>query len=370
MNDNLKNILSKNYIRIINKKYNTLLGAGIDSIHHSNDNVVVSKKDTYSSNTEWLAYPVNDSHYIFVNMQIGYVMTCLNNPIFGPLGYIYLLKEEQLTPLTMPLVPWIIENTNTPNTYRIRFSDKPYLLQGMETENTIMSLANVTTENEEDPLYCWEFEISRPIKQTINLTLQTLDPAPEITKPDQVLTENTEEKLIGFTKIPALFINDDNKDLLTKITNSPYYFLKKIQNWQRKSSFSVLPNNSIQDKIEYSISQEHSTNIETDTGIRITQDSGMNFGFSKYFSLNGSYQLQNTIINDLQTHSSQTNQKIQRIEKDHEIDNQSKNTIYIRRYALQTKFELKRQDDAYVNDWIFEDPNILYTTMYPPIIEN
>lgn len=50
-------------------------------------------------------------------------------------------------------------------------------------------------------------------------------------------------------------------------------FVKKHKNTRIKTS----PNDPIQDSIKYTISQNHSINLDKDTGITITQNSSMNF---------------------------------------------------------------------------------------------
>lgn len=352
------------------KKYVNLqdtLKQKIVRIHNDDDAVVVvdNSGNLYlytgptSSDQYWIVYPVGEGIYIFVHTYTGKVLT--NSTDQGVSASDYKGDATQQFKLET--------NIDNLNFYFIRNVNTGLLVQGNSIGLNGMGVAPYKDNNTTTLL--WSFEVVDNINISNQLpSVQTLDPFPVYTDLENPLPDQTQDRLISYTLLPAPAVQDGQLTLKQKIQVSPYYLMEKYQYWTQLQQLSLAPGQTTTKQYEYGMDTTQVNEMTKTTGMTIHEDAGLNFSLGGIFGGSGS--IRKEITDNLVIHESISSKVSEKVSKTSTFDNSSNQyAMYYAKYILTTKLVLTRfgssEDlNSMVGTWTFSDPNTIRTTSLIP----
>ncbi|TPG88410.1 hypothetical protein EEL32_09690 [Brevibacillus laterosporus] len=182
----------------------------------------------------------------------------------------------------------------------------------------------------------------------------------------QQLVDRTPDRIISYTHIPCIMVNDNNWPLDFKIKQSPYYTLEKHQYWSKSYNHILEPGADKIETLELGIEENRSEDFEKKVNISIEIDmkSGLGLFFDKL-----TLPLKATISQELKVHILESRKDTYKKTVQTKLTNPLKEPRGFTGYVLVNKFLLRRADGTLVDTagWEVEDPSMTGMTSWPHI---
>lgn len=331
-----------------------------------NDKHIYSNVSPSSNNQNWIIYPLGGNIYMFVHMSTGTVLTSVPiSDVYGNLSF-NLTAESYIGDATQQFT--LETSLNNPNYYYIRSLDNGYHVQLDRSNNS----AAMTTNEAYDDSIVWFFEAVDKLSISNNLpTTQTLDTFPIYADiQNNLLPDETPDRLISYTLMPAPAIQDNQLTLNQQVQISPYYLMEKHQYWTQLQQLSLAPGQRTEKTYEYGMDTTQLNEMTETTNISVHEDAGLSFSLGGIFG--GSASIRKEITDNLVIHESISSKVSSKSTDTSTFDNSSNQyTMYYAKYILTTKLVLKRfgsEEDlnTIVGTWTFTDQNTIRTTSWIP----
>ncbi|HHT7228264.1 TPA: RICIN domain-containing protein [Bacillus cereus] len=359
-----KHLLSKlsanAYYKIENRSNKKV--AAISEGAENNHNMFTYPKIDNSIDQEWIVFPIDGEKFIITNRFNGKVAAVSESAKDANNMFVYDYLPET------PDQQWSIE-TVADNYYKIRnsFNGKVAAVSGgAKDPNNMFVYDNIPSASDQQwtPILVGSFNL--PVAPE----LEELDAHPVYTNATDNLPDTTPERLVGWTLVPCIMVNDNNWSDATKINTSPYYILEKRQYWTRLENLALAPGESTHSSYTYGTTTHVQTSLEHTLGFTISKDSGMNFseggmGITKDLKMQFHEELKMSFSTSTENMKSST--------ETHDQTNPFNTTLVYSKYILATRFVLKRvidnpnDKDVIAKSWEYTDQKHIRITSYPEI---
>lgn len=344
---NLQDTFKNKFVRIISNV--TDFDGALEPLDENSSRLITDSDD--SDFSLWIVYPLGDGIYMFIHYNTGKVLTHKDFLRPNSDDYNASTLENYIGDATQQ---YTLETNDNINLYSIRNVNDGGLV-------TLYS----------DSVTAWSFEAVNDMNISDQLpSVQTLDPFPVYADLENNLPDETPDRLISYTLLPAPTVQDGQLTLKQKIQTSPYYLMEKHQYWTQLQQLSLAPGQTTIKQYEYGMDTTQADEMTKTTGMTIHEDAGLNFSLGGIFG--GSAAIRKEITDNLVIHESISTKTSEKVSKTSTFDNSNNQyTMYYAKYILTTKFVLKRfsaNEDVNitVGTWISTDPNTIRTTSWIP----
>ncbi|WP_140155643.1 hypothetical protein [Bacillus thuringiensis] len=311
-------------------------------------------------NQQYIIYPLDGGKYIIIHRVSGLYVTMWHDNTIDPVPD--LLSFNRLHFVIDSYPEWVIQTVpNMSNTFQISdihfgmFLNADFYVNGTNH----VGRSKLGTEDT-----YWIFKTVGTLTIPTAPPLEQLDPVPEYKSPDDILPLETPKRLIGWTKIPAPMISDNNVPPGKKLDITSYYVLERYDYWKRLESSSLVPGETLTTSNTYGTTTTVQKSMDQDTNITIDEKFGLKFDLSKAGIVNfgGTGDIQQQITNDLKMHVSHTTTDMKSCTTTVTRPNPTNGKTYLyTRYIQVTELVLKRlsrnehDPDVIVNTWTFSN---------------
>lgn len=344
------NFQSNIYFKIKNQFNNKFVTS------NSNFNNIFHSKSNKNSNQTWFFFPIDGEKFIITDRNTGKVIsinTCSKHPN------------------SMKIYPYIPGSLNQQWSIEI-FDDDSYKIRnaanGKVATISIMPKNSynifIHTDISNTSNQQWIFIQAGAFNLPKIPKLESLDQIPQYTNGTNILPESTPQKLVAWTLIPCIMINDNNWSTTTKLTISPYYILEKYQYWKRIENLSLAPGEQTNSSYTYGITNKTQISLKNTLGFTIGKDTGIKFkenqvGITQDLKIQFHEELKMTFSTSTEDMTSTT--------ITHNQKNPFQKTLNYAKYILTTFLVLKRvtsnpnNKNTDVNFWSYTDEHNIYT---------
>ncbi|MDA1775378.1 RICIN domain-containing protein, partial [Bacillus cereus] len=321
--------------------------------------IFIHSKNNDNLSQQWIFFSVDGEKFIITNRATGKVISvniCSRHP-----------NNLQISPFIpgSPNQQWIIETLDN-NYYKIRNSSNgkvATISAGAKNPNNMFVYNDIPNASNQQwvPLITEKFNLPQMPK------LENLDPVPQYTNATHILPESTFQRLVAWTLIPCIMINDNNWSDATKINTSPYYILEKYQYWTRLENLSLAPGESTHSSYTYGITTRTQISLKNTFGFSIGKDGGINF---KEDQVGMTRDLKMQFHDELKMAISTSTEDMTSTTQTHDQENPFNTTLTYAKYILATRFVLKRvasnsnDKNTDVNFWDYTDGHNIYTVIH------
>lgn len=341
----IQNVKTKNVIGSLHAGY--YVSNGLQGYY-----VINMEPEVDNDAQQYIIFPIDGGLYLIASKSTGRILQ------LGSSGqpYYNMPTTDQLNISTH----WNFYNIQD-NIFQIYDELNNFYLIPDEQQHLLASEKNYTGSDNQK----WMLKPLQDVKIPIQPPLETIEPIPAYQDPNDILPLTTEKKLVGWTLIPYMMVNDSNLSNLQKINLYPYYVMERYDYWLRLENSSLAPGETL--STTTTIGTTTTTQTEMDQTVDMTVDQSLGFQFTKNTkigSFGGTADLKQHISNDLKTSVSLSEQQMVSQTKESDRPNPSddgsgKKTYLYARYVLASEFVLKRPSfsdydpDVVVNSWTF-----------------
>ncbi|MHA2896410.1 hypothetical protein [Bacillus cereus] len=321
---------------------------------------------------EWIIYTLDGPKYLIVNRKTGFILTC------DPIKRWSYDENSRLLACNFEAEwsHWGLDSPITPIgdaiSYQIRSAGTGQIITGETSNQDVILKIDALDNIKQDRNNYWTFiETNKTWELPTAPILADLDPSPQY-RSTGYIDLSTPERLTGWTLIPAACVEDNNRDIMTRLETSPYYILEKYQYWDNIKLDAVDARKTTTITYETDITTTHEKDLTQSVGIAINEDAGLSFSPNLFgLQIAPTYHIRKEISKNLSINQSLSNTKMQKHTTTIKFTNPLSVVLHYAKFTLKTKLVLKRmQKDIHgeheiVTDCIFADKNIIHTATFP-----